>query len=234
MPARSRFLIAASILAIWTCHLLSAQDLSARRVIRPPVTSTADSPPSGNVILERSAVFVLVDKTGLGHEHGVMGRLRSGQIVLGRNKDAGQLVFDMSTFDADSAEARHYVGLKGETSEGTRKQVNANMLGKDVLNVAKFPTATLTIDSALPLPPVSGNNAERYELVGALTLHGVTHPVKLVCEATPHKEGLRLRTGFTLSQKDYGIKPFSAALGAVGVANDLKIWGDVLLAASGQ
>jgi polyisoprenoid-binding protein YceI len=140
----------------------------------------------------------------------------------------------MATFDADSPEARKYVGLNGETNESTRKQVNANMLGKDVLNVAQFPTASLKIDSALPLSPAPGANSPRFELNGSFTLHGVTNPVKLVCEATPQKEGLRLRTGFTVLQTDYGMKPYTAAYGAVGVANELKVWGDLLLATDGR
>lgn len=234
MPAPSRFVVAVSILAACCCLPLASQELSASRVVRPAGTpqAGAGAQPSGNVILERSAIFVLVGKTGLGHEHGVTGRLRAAQISLGQNQNAGQLVFDMTTFDADSPQARQYVGLKGETSEGTRKQVNANMLGKDVLNVAKFPTATFTIESAQPLAPAAGSSAARYELAGAFTLHDVTKPIKLVCEATPEKDGLRLRTAFSLLQTEYGIKPYSAALGAVGVANELKIWGDLLLAPS--
>jgi hypothetical protein len=225
-----------AVVAVFACHVLAAQDLSATRIVRPPSSpqAAAGAQSSGNVILERSAVFILVGKTGLGHEHGVIGRLQAGQVSLGRSKDAGQLVFSMATFDADSPEARQYVGLKGETNENTRKQVNANMLGKDVLNVAKFPTASLIIDSALQLAPAPGASPTRYELSGFFTLQGVTKPLKLTCEATPQKDGVRLTTGFAVRQSDYGIKPYSAALGAVGVADELKIWGDLLLAADGR
>jgi hypothetical protein len=233
MRARRASLAAVTVLA---CLPLAAQDQSANRIVRPPsspqVATRAQS--AGNVILERSAVFILVGKTGLGHEHGVIGRLQAGQVSLGRNKDAGQLIFNMATFDADSSEARQYVGLKGETNESTRKQVNANMLGKDVLNVAKFPTAALTIDSALPLAPAPGASGTRYELSGSFTLQGVTKPLKLTCEATPQKDGLRLTTGFVVRQSDFGIKPYSAALGTVGVADELKIWGDLLLTAEAR
>lgn len=236
MPAAQRLFISLTTLHLLTCLPLAAQDSSVVRTARPSSAPRIAAPVNsvGNVALERSAVFILVGKTGFGHEHGVMGRLQAGQVLLGRDKDAGQLVFEMATFNADSLAARQYVGLKGETTDSVRKQVNANMLGQDVLNVAKFPTAVLTIDSALPIPGDPGASLTRYELNGFFTLHGVTNPVRLTCEATPQKEGLRLRTGFTVLQSDYGIKAYTAAFGAVGVTNELKIWGDLLLVTEGK
>jgi hypothetical protein len=180
--------------------------------------------------LERSAVFILVGKTGLGHDHGVMGRLQDGTVQLGQDANAGQLIFNMASFDADSPLARQYVGLKGEINESTRQQVNSNMLGKDVLNVAQFPRANFIIQSAIPLAAAPGSSGARYQLSGNFTLHGVTKPLQLICEATPERDGLRLRTAFSVLQSDYGMKPYTAALGAVGVANELKICGDLLIA----
>jgi polyisoprenoid-binding protein YceI len=185
----------------------------------------------GSVDLDRSRVYIFVGKTGFGHEHGVVGQLQSGQVLLGSGKDAGSLVFDMKTFSADSKEARKYVGLSGETDADTRKQVDANMLGKDVLNVAKFPTATFQIKSALPAKAAPGNKASTFTLDGAFTLHGVEKPLKLVCTASPTKEGWHVTTKFKVRQTDFGITPFSKALGAVGVADELVIFGDLMVAA---
>jgi hypothetical protein len=39
-----------------------------------------------------------------------------------------------------------------------------------------------------------------------------------------------LRGNFTILQSDFGITPYKAALGAVGVADELKIWGDIWIA----
>lgn len=184
----------------------------------------------GDVILDKSRVYIFVGKTGFGHEHAVVGKLKSGAVLLGRREKAGGMVFDMTTFDADHPDARKYIGLKGETDKDTRKQVNENMRGKDVLDVANFPTATLTIDSAVNVPPAPGAQATPYQIAGSFTLHGVTKPLKLMCDVTAENDGYRLKTAFTIKQTDYGITPFSKALGAVGVTDELKIYGDVLIA----
>lgn len=102
-----------------------------------------------DVDLVTSRVYVLVDKTGLGHEHAVIGRLRSGHVHVGAAAQAGTLVFDMRSFQADTTPARKDLGLPGETDPDTQRQVNENMLGPAVLHVARHPTATLTIESAL-------------------------------------------------------------------------------------
>ncbi len=123
-----------------------------------------------------SRVYILVEKTGLGHPHGVEGRLRSGSVTLDAKSNAGQIVFDMATFIADTDEARKYVGLSGSTSDSTKKQVNDNMLGPDVLNVKEHPTATLDIDSALPLDKKSPAGNPVYQLRGTFHLRGQAGP----------------------------------------------------------
>ena len=39
-------------------------------------------------------------------------------------------MFDTTTFQADTAAARQYVGLEGTTDADTQRQVSANMLGR--------------------------------------------------------------------------------------------------------
>ena len=53
----------------------------------------------------------------------------------------------MSSFTADSDDARRYVGLEGSTDSATRQEVNNNMLGPDVLDVQKYPTAKFKVNS---------------------------------------------------------------------------------------
>jgi len=189
---------------------------------------------AGDVDIDRSRVYAFVGKTGFGHEHGVVGRLKSGSIRLGARQKAGQLEFDLTSFVADTQEARRYVGLQGETDGSTQEQVTANMLGKYVLDTQQYPTATFSIDSALPLRGNLPNGAKRYQLDGQFTLHGATRPVRIVAQAQSESGVVRLRGAFTLLQTDYNITPFSKALGAVGVTDRLKIYGDILIVATGN
>lgn len=182
------------------------------------------------VSLKKSRVYTFVGKTGLGHQHGVEGRLKSGEIKLGEKQDAGELVFDMTSFDADTDAARRFLGLEGSTDSSTREQVTATMKDSSILNVSEYPTATFTIKSATLLEEKSRNGKARYELVGDFTLRGKTRPLKFVAEVEP-KDGLHhVRGEFSILQTEFGIKPFRKALGTVGVADKLTIHGDLWVA----
>ena len=183
-------------------------------------------PSPGGIELKTSRVYVFVGKTGLGHEHGVIGMLKSGELHLGREKNAGKLEFDMRSFQTDTPEARQYVGLKGETDRGTQQKVNANMLGPDVLNVNSHPTATFEIASIKKQRDLKDGAAE-YLLEGKFTLHGVARPIRFTALDEPKKGWHHLRGRFAIKQSDFKIKPFSMGLGAVGVTDELTIFGDL-------
>ena len=182
----------------------------------------------GQIDLKRSAIYVYVDKTGLGHEHGIEGKIKSGAVQLGSKSNAGSIEFDMHSFRADTDRARKYVGLDGSTSESTRQQVHKNMLGADVLDVAKYPAATFAIASALRKKTKQGK--PMVELKGEFTLHGKTRPLTLYAEPTQKAGQWNLRGDFSIKQTDFGITPYRAALGTVGVADQLKIYGDIWIA----
>jgi polyisoprenoid-binding protein YceI len=188
----------------------------------------------GDVYLPGSRVYVFVAKTGLGHEHGVMGQLLASKLQLDAAQDAGQLVFDMRSFAADCDVARKYVGLDGSTPPTTQQEVNANMLGSAVLDVGRFPTASFAVRSVAKLPQPSPRGLAQYQLLGDFTLHGVVRPIQVVAEAEEQGGWVHLRGGFNLLQSQFGITPFTKAFGAVGVADELKVYGDLWIARQRQ
>lgn len=197
-----------------------------------PAAPAAATPGPGDVDLAGSRVYVFVGKTGLGHNHAVSGLLQAGRVQVGAADQAGFLVFDMRSFTADTAEARKALGLSGETDASTQKQVQANMTGPEVLDVLRHPTATFQIrssESARRQPP---GRPPVYELVGAFTLHGVTRDVMIPVEVEQRGEWLRLRGMFVINQTDFGMKPYKKLGGVVGVADELRITGDILVRAS--
>jgi polyisoprenoid-binding protein YceI len=185
---------------------------------------------SGNVDLEASRVYVRVGKRRLGHEHAVVGRLKSAQIDLTATENAGEIVFDMPTFTADTDEARKYVGLEGSTDEDEKNDVTKTMLGKQVLDVKQHPTATFKLASVKSDEAKSDAGHPQYVFSGDLTLRGKTQPVTFNVAAVPAETGkTRLTGSFAVKQTDFGIKPYSAVGGLVAVADELKIFGDLLL-----
>jgi polyisoprenoid-binding protein YceI len=212
----------AALLAI-AANAASADDTG------PAPAVVKNEPAKGDVDVERSRVYVFVGKTGFGHEHGVVGRLKSGSVRLGAKRNAGQLEFDIASFQADTADARRYVGLSGETDASTQEQVTTNMVGKYVLDSEQYPTAAFVIDSALPLRGNRPNGQRRFQLDGKFTLHGATRPLRIIAQATVESGAVRLRGSFNLLQTEYHITPFTKAFGAVGVTDKLKIYGDIRL-----
>ena len=105
------------------------------------------------------------------------------------------------------------------------------MLGPAVLDVAQHPTATFDIRSALPSPQQPANGKTAYDLVGTFTLHGVARPVTVRAEAEVVGPFVRLWGEFAVRQTDFGMKPFSKLGGVVGVADELRIYGDIRIAA---
>jgi polyisoprenoid-binding protein YceI len=142
------------------------------------------------------------------------------------------MVFDMTTFVADTDAARKYVGLEGTSSASTQKQVTENMLGPNVLNVAKYPTATFHVDSAQIYEKPSKRGLPQYLLKGEFALQETTRPLEFLVEVEMVKGWQHIRGGFRINQTDYGIKPFTKAFGAIGVADQLTIWGDAWVAPS--
>lgn len=192
----------------------------------------AAPPVAGDVDLNGSRVYIFVGKTGLGHNHAIVGRLQAGRVRLDTAEQAGLLVFDMRTFVADTADARKVVGLEGETDPGTQKQVTDNMLGPDVLDVARHPTAAFEIRSAVrsPRPPAGPNPL--YDLTGVFTLHGVARTMVIPVEASAAGNQVVLRGSFPIRQTDFGMKPYKKLGGVVGVADELTIMGDIRVAAA--
>lgn len=198
----------------------------------PATPAPSPAPTPGDVDIDGSRIYVFVGKTGLGHDHGIVGRLVSGRVILDAPQNAGQLVFDMPSLLADTPEARKVVGLAGETDASTRKQTTENMLGPDVLDVARHPTATFDIESAIrSRRPVNGAKPT-VDLVGTFTLHGVARKVVIPAEVGAAGRVLRLIGSFRIKQTDFGIKPYKKLGGVVGVTDELVIHGDIRIAAT--
>ncbi len=187
---------------------------------------------SGQAELALSRVYVRVGKVGLGHEHAATCKLESGTLRLTADADGsfGTLVFDMKSFEADSDASRKYVGLPGSTDDDTREKVNQNMLGKEVLDVEKYPTATFVAKQVTKLNELSKRGLPKYKFAGDFTLHGTTKPLEFTADVEVVKGWNHIRGGFAILQSEYGMKPYTTMLGAVGVADRLAIYGDLIVA----
>ena len=196
-------------------------------VVAAAFVAGSSSAQGGQVSREHSKVYVFVGKKGAGHEHGVEGRLAGGELFLDRAQDSGSLTFDIRSFAADTDAARKFFNLPGQTDADTQAQVNANMHGKAVLDSARFPTAEFVVKSVQALPPEANAAGQPYQLDGEFTLHGVKKPLRVVATGESVNGWIRLRGRFAMKQTDFEITPFSKFLGAVGVTDELRVYGDL-------
>jgi polyisoprenoid-binding protein YceI len=101
----------------------------------------------------------------------------------------------------------------GELSPDNRAEIDRN-LQRDVLDSAHHPEIRLQ-GTATP----TGTAAAAYQIRGTLSLRGATRPVEIAAR----RDGEQLVAELTLHQPDFGIRPFSAALGALRVHPDVRI-----------
>lgn len=172
-----------------------------------------------------SDIRLLVYRGGLlgtfGHNHVISARGFTGTITLTRDLTASRLVLDVPVdkLVVDDTEVRRQEGktFSGQPSEddiaGTRK----NMLGKRLLNAQRFPAIKITGQSG---PVDQSNSAEisvNIELLG--------RNVQLSLPATLKRDGSRLvATGtYSLTHEQLGLKPFSALIGTLRVADNMDL-----------
>lgn len=183
----------------------------------------------GDVNLEYSRVFIFVDRTtSLGHTHGVEGKLKSGRLSINA-KEPGSLVFDMKSFIADTETARKVLNVESTIDEATRRKVNENMLGPEILNVNRYPEAKFENIRVTATGKTSNRKLPEYILEGDFTLHKTTRHLQIRCDLEEKDGWHHVRGSFKILQTDYGIKPYTKMLGAVGIKDELMILGDIWL-----
>jgi hypothetical protein len=95
-------------------------------------------------------------------------------------------------------------------SDSNRKEIERN--AEKTLEPRKYPK--------IEFRSVSVNrDGDRARIEGDLTLHGVTNPISL----DAHNDGQRWNAKVVLDQRKFGIKPFSAMLGALKIKPDVEV-----------
>jgi polyisoprenoid-binding protein YceI len=132
---------------------------------------------------------------------------------------AGEMSGDPPSSVKLTVETAHMTVLDPQTAADKRAQVQARMVGPDVLDVDKYPTIEFTSTSIQAAP--SGG----LDVTGALTIHGTTRTIHLhVTEANGRYTG-----STTLKQTDFGIRPITIAGGTVKVKDEIRIDFDIAM-----
>ena len=182
------------LLAISAISMLWARNASVQTAIDP----------------QKSSITVSVFKAGVfsafGHEHEISAPIEQGSFK--ENPASVELTVD----------ARRMRVMDKGISEKDRADIQQTMLGPKVLDSEKFPTIRFRSTRVELL------GEGKWSLLGDLTIHGETRPVKVRVEGANG----RYHGTAELKQKDFGITPVTVGGGAVKVKNELRIEFDIV------
>jgi polyisoprenoid-binding protein YceI len=153
--------------------------------------------------------------SGLGHAHTITAPKIEGRIKLdAANVTAGRVWLAVPAADLQVADA----GIDDED----RAEIKSNMDAK-VLKVGSHPRITFESTGVAPFPGEPG----RYLLSGRLKLCGISRPVSLKIALEVEGGELRATGSTVIKQTDFGIEPFSAALGTIKVSDEVTVAFDI-------
>ncbi|MCQ4082310.1 YceI family protein [Streptomyces sp. RB6PN25] len=120
------------------------------------------------------------------------------------------------TVETASLEVREGTGGLKPLTDGDRAEIKRTLQGKALLDTAEHPSITFRSTR------ITGT-LQSFDITGDLTIKGRTHPVTVHGQAG---DG-RLRGAATILQSTWGIKPYTAFLGALRLADEVRIEFDV-------
>lgn len=165
-------------------------------------------PPTGRLLIKTS-------RTGLGRKAGhdltIEATRWSGNAVVVVSDPGKSSV--TATVEAESLEVREGTGGLKPLTDADRAEIKRTLEGKALLHTAEHPEITFRSTDITGTP-------RSFEITGGLTLKGRTHPVTM--HGTSDSGG-HLRGWATITQSTWGIKPYTAFLGALRLADEVRI-----------
>ncbi len=191
------------------------------------VALTASAEPSGwSLDLKSTELAVKVFKTGAGsslaHDHVVVATKFTGKGSLdeaGRPESLQlELAVDVSSLVPDEPEARKKYHLPNTpVPENDREKVKKNMLDEDQLDAAKFKDIRFVVSR------VYAEESGALQCLGKLTLHGVTKELQFPIKVTKGEGTVEGDASVRFKTSDFGVKPYSAALGLIKNKDDVEL-----------
>jgi polyisoprenoid-binding protein YceI len=221
-PARIQVLLRMSLgAALWVVGLAGG------RASAQPTEWKLDGPKSQVVVnVFRGGTF-----SAALHDHHFVPMTMRGQFTFDPQQPTalrGEVVAD-----ANSLREPH-----SELKPSDQEKVYAQLRGPTVLDAAHYPEIRFVIHGLAPGPRVTGERTLEGELLGDLTLRGVTRPLRIPVRARWAGDQLEATGRTQFLQSEFGIKPLHKALGAIQVQDqvtvELHVWGEPAAAPPGR
>lgn len=175
-------------------------------------------PPSGRLLVKTG-------RTGFGaragHDLIIEATAWDGRVTVNPAEPARSSV--TVDVDVESFEVREGTGGVKPLTDSDRAEIKRTIREK-ILHTSQHRTITFQSTSV-------GGSPEALTIDGDLTIMGVTRPVAV--QGAVRDDG-RVRGNATVVQSDWGIKPYSAFLGALKLADEVTIEVDGMLVPAGS
>lgn len=181
---------------------------------------------SGEYVVDpdRSEMVVRLFKggfaSGLAHDHVIRASQFGGTMFWDPDQPASAKVevrSDARALIIDEPEVRARYELEGELADDKRQDVQATMESAKQLDVEAYPDMLFRSTSVRQF----GNGS--IEVSGDLTLHGSTRSIRFTTSPALEGGSLTASAEIDFLQSDFGIKPYSAMLGAVKNQDGAKL-----------
>ncbi|UQA90745.1 YceI family protein [Streptomyces halobius] len=151
-----------------------------------------------------------------------LGRRAGHDLTIEATRWSGEAVVDVGdpgrssvlvTVETGSLEVREGTGGLKALTDADRAEIKRTLADKALLQSAEHPSITFRSTRITGTP-------QSFEITGELTIKGRTHPVTV--HGTGNEAG-QLRGWATVTQSTWGIKPYTAFLGALRLADDVRV-----------
>lgn len=219
------------IMLVATLLLVSCATHPPKQVLHPVIGETPTHPEDlrgarlFRISPAASTIHILVYRGGtlanLGHNHVISSKSVSG-FIWQHDKETSLCGFDIAMpvkdLIVDDNEARAAEGgdFPLDVPDSARQGTQHNMLSEALLDAEQFPVIRLQSAN------LSGDTRSP-RVVAHVTIRDQFHLYSLPVTVESDSHTLHARGEFTIKQTDFGIKPFSVAMGALQVQDELTI-----------
>lgn len=191
-------------------------------VVAPPPAEPVPGRESWTVVSSQLAIRVYRDgpMQKLGHDHVITSGALTGQVALGESltETSFELSVPLESLVVDDEASRQAAGgvFAAPVPQKDREATRTNMLGAKVLDAATQSAIRLTSESITA-------EAGRYEARVRVSLAGHESVVSAPFSVTLEGDQLKAQADIRLTHADLGLQPFTVALGALRVREDLEV-----------
>jgi polyisoprenoid-binding protein YceI len=189
-----------------------------------PVTAVPAGAREYRVVASDSLLQIMVFRGGamarLGHNHVIASHHLAGPVYV--TDDPLETRFDISfpvselTVDEPALRAEAGPDFSTLVPESAREGTRANLLSDGLLDSAQYPTVRLRATDVRAA-------GEAYDVGVEVTLKGSTYALRVPVTVERQDGAIVARGEFPLKQTQLGLKPFTVALGALVVLDDMQV-----------